>query len=191
MTIQTRIESSRDRKYLLQYARATAARKLDTPFEQPSENQHITGKFGGAFVTFWLEKTLRGCVGTFEFTQDIVTTIKEVTQSSLQDPRFAANPVTAQELPKLTIEISILSETTPLSDPLTLVPGYHGIIIRKGTKSGCFLPHVATQKGWSTEEFLSNCCSMKAGLPPDAWQDADTEVLVFSAEVFSDSDHPR
>lgn len=190
MTTQSSIESDHERKYLLQYARASAARILGTPFEQLSETPNITGTFGGVFVTFWLGKTLRGCVGTFEITQDIVTTIEEVTQGSLQDPRFAANPVTAQELQKLTIEISILSDTTLLSDPLTLVLGYHGIIIRKGPKSGCFLPHVATQKEWSIEEFLSNCCSMKAELPPDSWQDPDTEVLVFSAEVFSDSDHP-
>jgi AMMECR1 domain-containing protein len=46
------------------------------------------------------------------------------------------------------------------------------------------LPQVATETGWTKEEFLSYCCSHKAGLPAEAWKDPKTEVLLFTAEVF-------
>jgi len=46
------------------------------------------------------------------------------------------------------------------------------------------LPQVATETGWSKEEFLSYCCAHKAGLPADAWKDPETEVYFFTAEVF-------
>jgi AMMECR1 domain-containing protein len=62
-----------------------------------------------------------------------------------------------------------------------------GIYIKRGYASGCFLPQVATETGWTTEEFLSYCCSHKAGLPPDAWKDPKTEIHLFTAEVFGTS----
>jgi len=46
------------------------------------------------------------------------------------------------------------------------------------------LPQVATEAGWSKEEFLSYCCAHKAGLPADAWKDSETEVYLFTADVF-------
>ena len=59
-----------------------------------------------------------------------------------------------------------------------------GIYIKKGCASGCFLPQVALEAGWSKEEFLSHCCAHKAGLAPDVWNDPETEVYLFAAEVF-------
>jgi AmmeMemoRadiSam system protein A len=126
-------------------------------------------------------------MGTFAPTEDLVTTLEEVTQSSLTDPRFASNPITAQELPELDIEVSVLTAPEPTDDPAGLVPGRHGILIRRGTRSGCFLPKVASERGWSAEEFLSHCCTMKAGLPADAWRDPKTHVQLFEAEAFSES----
>jgi AMMECR1 domain-containing protein len=34
---------------------------------------------------------------------------------------------------------------------------------------------------------LSRCCDEKAGLSPDAWRDPETEVLLFSAEIFRET----
>jgi uncharacterized protein (TIGR00296 family) len=64
--------------------------------------------------------------------------------------------------------------------------GTHGIYIRRGFASGCFLPQVATETGWSKEEFLSHCCAGKAGMPPNAWRDPRTEVYVFTAEIIEE-----
>lgn len=188
MTTLTRIESVQDRKQLLHYARSTAAKILGAHEQSPIEKPGITGTFGGAFVTFWNRESLRGCVGSFCNTHDIAQTIAEVTRNSLIDSRFAGNPVNIEELDDIKIEISILSDALRITDPLSLVPGKHGIFIRKGNKTGCFLPHVASQRGWSAAAFLSNCCTMKAGLPANAWKDRDTEVLVFTADVFSDKE---
>ncbi|MHC4322525.1 MAG: AMMECR1 domain-containing protein, partial [Planctomycetota bacterium] len=64
--------------------------------------------------------------------------------------------------------------------------GRHGIYITKGSSAGCFLPQVATETGWTKEEFLSQCCSMKASLSLDAWKKKDIEVYIFTAEIISE-----
>ncbi|RPJ38229.1 MAG: AMMECR1 domain-containing protein, partial [Planctomycetaceae bacterium] len=100
------------------------------------------------------------------------------------DPRFLTNPITFSEVNKLEIEISVLSPLQRTDNPLNLELGTHGIYIKRGYACGCFLPQVADETGWSKEEFLSQCCSHKAGLAPDAWKDPKTEVYLFTAEVF-------
>jgi hypothetical protein len=138
----------------------------------------------GLFVTFWAGRRLRGCVGTVSPSEDLFDCIQKVSRASLADPRFCDDPITLEELDRLTIELSVLSEPFPLSDIGELIPGRHGVIVRLGERSGCFLPKVAVDKGWSAEEFLSNCCSMKAGLPPGAWRDPATQVRVFTVQRF-------
>jgi uncharacterized protein (TIGR00296 family) len=64
----------------------------------------------------------------------------------------------------------------------------HGVLVKNGYNSGVFLPQVGVETGWSKEEFLSQLCSQKAGLKPDAWKDKNTELYIFSAEVFSEKD---
>jgi len=104
--------------------------------------------------------------------------------SATSDPRFVADRITSDELDQLDIEISVLSPLKRTDDPSSLRLGVDGIYVKKGGASGCFLPQVATETGWSKEEFLSYCCAHKAGLPPDAWKDPKTEVYLFTAEVF-------
>jgi len=174
------------RTALLQHVRDTAARVLSKKTASPTPRPKVTGRFGGAFVTLYRGVALRGCVGTFLPTKDLASTLEEVTHSSLADSRFQREPITLDELPKLTIEVSVLTDPVRTRDPATLTPGVHGIIIRRGPKSGCFLPKVATERGWNAEAFLSECCTMKAGLPADAWRQPDTEVYLFSAESFSE-----
>ena len=106
--------------------------------------------------------------------------------SATRDSRFSANPITAKELDELDIEISVLSPLEKTDDPLSLRIGIDGIYIVKAGRTGCFLPQVATETGWTTEEFLSNCCGHKVGLEPDAWKESDTEVYLFTAEVFGE-----
>ena len=182
-----RVESPEHQRRLLVYARETAEKALGVAVEPMCQKPDIPGRFGGAFVTFWSGKTLRGCVGTFSVTTDIASTVAEMTRASLEDSRFAANPVTARELKHVEIEVSVLSDPEPTDEPAALVPGTHGIIVRQGVRSGCFLPKVASERGWSAEAFLSKCCTMKAGLPADAWRMPDAEVLLFTAQVISES----
>lgn len=174
---------------LLQFARDTIHARLTGGDSSPQpEIEAVSAEFGGAFVTLRNHGALRGCIGRFSKGNDLVGTIRDMAIAALDDPRFRDRPVTADELPELTIEISVLSPMKRTADPLSLELGVHGIWIRSGYKSGCFLPQVATEQHWSKEQFLSYCCSGKAGLPPDAWKDPDTEIFLFSAEVFGETE---
>jgi AmmeMemoRadiSam system protein A len=139
----------------------------------------------GCFVTLKNRGQLRGCIGQFTSDRPLIELVVEMAKASATgDPRFFADPITADELEQLDVEISVLSPLRKTDDPLSLRLGVDGIYIKRGCTSGCFLPQVATETGWSKKEFLSYCCAHKAGLAPDAWKDPKTEVYLFTAEVF-------
>jgi len=139
----------------------------------------------GCFVTLKNRGRLRGCIGQFTSDSPLIELVAEMARASATgDPRFFADPITAGELEKLDVEISVLSPLQKTDNPLSLRLGVDGIYIRRGRASGCFLPQVATETGWSKEEFLSYCCSHKAGLAADAWKDPKTQVNLFTADVF-------
>ncbi len=146
----------------------------------------IHADYSGIFVTLDRRGELRGCIGSFRDIGELVEATRDAAEASLTDPRFRHNPITLAELPQLTIEISLLSPREPMQRPEQLQIGTHGIVVRCGEQGGCFLPKVASQRRWTAEEFLANCCTMKAGLPADAWRREGAEVWLFSAEVFSD-----
>ena len=139
----------------------------------------------GAFVTLKTHGNLRGCIGLFEVDRPLWRVVREMTvAAATRDFRFLNTPLTARDLPDLDIEISVLSPLRPSRDPSSEIElGTHGIYIKSGLRSGCFLPQVATETGWNTEQFLAHCCAGKAGLRPDAWKDPSTEVLIFTAEI--------
>lgn len=139
----------------------------------------------GCFVTFKNHDELRGCIGHFTSDKPLIELVSEMAvASSTEDPRFANNRITEEELGQIDIEISALSPLKKTDDPASLRIGIDGIYIVKGYQSGCFLPQVATETGWDAEEFLSYCCAHKAGLSPDGWKDDDTDVYLFTADVF-------
>lgn len=142
----------------------------------------------GCFVTLHNHGQLRGCIGQFQPSTSLLKTLREMAVAATQDSRFSMNPLTPAELREIDIEISVLSPLEQTDDPLSLELGRHGIYIKQGYRSGCFLPQVATETGWNREEFLSNCCGGKAGLSPDAWKQSDTEVYLFTAEIFGEKD---
>ena len=178
--------SAETRRALLQFVRVLSHWVLTGGGEVRPGEPSVEGQFGGAFVTFYRGRSLRGCMGTFLSTNHLTATLEEVTHSSLTDPRFETDPITLKELPELTIEISILTAPQRTDQPLALVPGTHGIIVRQGSKSGCFLPKVARERRWNAEQFLSQCCTLKAGLPAGAWREPGTEVYLFCAEELAE-----
>ncbi|MBN1808597.1 MAG: AmmeMemoRadiSam system protein B [Planctomycetes bacterium] len=142
----------------------------------------------GVFVTLKTRGRLRGCIGTFTSDRPLWQEVRDKARSStLEDPRFVGDRISARETKDVHIEISVLSPLRKTDDPLSIELGTHGIYIRRGYRTGVFLPQVAVEEGWSKEEFLSYCASHKAGLPPDAWKDPDTEVFTFTAEVFGET----
>ncbi|MCP4594475.1 MAG: AmmeMemoRadiSam system protein A [bacterium] len=173
---------------LLAYVRKVIEAKLSGS-DSPVKPANLPDRpHGGGFVTLKCGGRLRGCMGTFSPLETVADTVRSAACSAAEDPRFCSHPVTHSELGRIIIEVSILGVPVATERPGDLEVGRHGIWIRRGASSGCFLPQVATERGWSAEEFLSNCCTMKAGLSADSWQDPATEVLLFGAEIIADSD---
>jgi AmmeMemoRadiSam system protein A len=107
--------------------------------------------------------------------------IQEMTiAAACRDSRFA--PVRKDEFPDIDIEISVLSPLRHIDNIAEIKLGKHGIYIEDGFRSGVFLPQVATETGWSTEQFLGHCARDKAGLDWDGWKKAN--LYVFTATVF-------
>jgi AmmeMemoRadiSam system protein A len=179
-----------ERLALLNIARRTLEAVLtnQTPplFVPPPGTLHSTW---GAFVTLRsFGGRLRGCIGRLSSDLPLYRVVRDMTiAAALEDPRFASERLTAAELSTTTIEISILSRLELVTNPLAEVePGRHGVYVVSGTRTGVFLPHVATEMGWDTATLLSRCCERKAGLPPDAWSTGLATVYRFCAEVIEE-----
>jgi AmmeMemoRadiSam system protein B/AmmeMemoRadiSam system protein A len=142
----------------------------------------------GAFVTITKDGALRGCIGCFTADEPLCRVVQRMAHASaFEDVRFVDRRLRPGELADMQVEISVLSPMQRVKTPLEEVKlGVHGIYIRRGMRSGTFLPQVATEHNMTVEEFLSTCCAHKAGLPADAWKDPDTEVYVYSAQVFGE-----
>ncbi len=144
----------------------------------------------GAFVTLKEEGQLRGCIGRFEPDAPLAQVVVQMAiAAATQDPRFPA--VKKEELRNLEYEISVLSPLKKIRDAGGIILGEHGVQVSKGFHHGVFLPQVADETGWSKEEFLSELCSQKAGLPRDCWKDPAVDLYVFTAQVFSEEKKDR
>ncbi|MCR4289592.1 MAG: AmmeMemoRadiSam system protein A [Candidatus Scalindua sp.] len=178
----------KDKKALLSIARESIKSAItNTPNKQPQIEITRLGLQGknGAFVTLKTHGKLRGCIGRMVSDIPLYKLVSEMAVSAAkEDPRFGQ--IKPSELEDLEIDISILSPLQKTDDPLDLELGRHGIYIKKEASNGCFLPQVATETGWTKEEFLSQCCSMKAGLSPDAWKHKNVEVYIFTVEMISE-----
>ena len=136
----------------------------------------------GAFVTIQKRGQLRGCIGYIEGHGPLHKTIEKMAEAAaFNDPRFT--PVKEKELPELDIEISVLTPLKRITDVNEIQVGKHGIYIKKGWSSGLLLPQVATEYEWDRQTFLEHTCQ-KAGLPSNAWKEKDTEIYIFSADIF-------
>jgi AmmeMemoRadiSam system protein A len=136
----------------------------------------------GAFVTLKTHGSLRGCIGLVVGMKPLYKSVTEMARAAaFDDPRFT--PLTKDEVDKLEIEISALSPLEKIDDPAQIEVGKHGIMLQHGYHSGLLLPQVATEYGWDRITFLKHTC-LKAGLPENAWRDPETEIQIFSAEVF-------
>ncbi|MGB7172560.1 MAG: AmmeMemoRadiSam system protein A [Candidatus Acidiferrales bacterium] len=140
---------------------------------------------GGAFVTLRKRGRLRGCIGRIAASKSLAKLVSECAVAvATEDPRFSR--LRANDLAELGIEISVLSAAEAVT-PDRVEPGKHGLIISRNCQRGVLLPQVAAEHRLSREHFLEETCR-KAGLAPNAWQDPSTQIEIFTAEVFSDSD---
>jgi len=178
--------TNEERRYLLNLARKALEYYFKgEPFTPPSPTLEYKNLYEkrGAFVTLTKKGRLRGCIGVLEGDKPLYQLIPELALSSaFQDPRFP--PLSAEELPEIKIEISILSPFYP-ARPEEVEVGKHGIYIAKGFNRGVLLPQVATEYNLTREEFLRQGC-LKAGLPEGCYKDPKTKLYLFTAEVFEE-----
>lgn len=136
----------------------------------------------GAFVTLRKKGELRGCIGYIVARRPLIDAIAEMAEAAaFSDPRF--KPVGAEELKDIEIEISVLTPLKRIDNIDEIQVGTHGIFIKQGFSSGLLLPQVATEQGWDRLAFLKHTC-LKAGIKEDAYKDKDTEIYIFSADIF-------
>ena len=176
--------SDEDKKALLALARETLANYLATGEYQKADEKQLSDALtqeAGAFVTLHMNGALRGCIGQFPRATPLYEVVQKMAvAAAVKDSRFPE--VEEEELDDMHIEISVLTPMEKVTDPQEIELGKHGIYIRKGPASGTFLPQVATETGWTKEEFLGHCAKDKAGIGWEGWQDADLyryEALVF------------
>ncbi len=143
----------------------------------------------GVFVTIHKDGELRGCIG---YPQPILPLGRAIVDSAVnacsRDPRFPC--VRQSELKNIEVEVTILTTPEPYDVPKSQLPevvriGKDGLIVSRGMHSGLLLPQVAPEWGFDPIEFLGQT-SLKAGLPPDAWLDEETEVQHFEAQIFAE-----
>jgi len=138
----------------------------------------------GVFVTLHRDGALRGCIGYVEAVKPLLEAVRDMAVSAAtEDPRFPS--VGPAELEAVDIEVTVLSPLRRISDPESVEVGRHGLVIRRGGRSGLLLPQVPVEQGWDRREFLEHTC-LKAGLPRDAWQDPGTELHVFTGQVLGE-----
>lgn len=184
------ILSHSEKENLLQLARITIQDYLNGKHSPELSGKSLSTavcRKAGAFVTLKKQGTLRGCIGSFEAEKPLHKIVQQMAiASATQDYRFLQ--VSEKELDSLEIEISVLTPLQKVSHINQIRLGIDGIYIKKGSRSGTFLPQVATDTGWNLEEFLGHCARDKAGIGWDGWREKDAEIFIYQAIVFGEKE---
>jgi len=140
------------------------------------------------FVTLQRQGQLRGCIGTLTASEPLwINACKNVYASAFRDNRF--EPLAADELTELSLEISVLSELIPMENEgearlmQTLRPGVDGLLLEEGYRRAVFLPTV--WESLPSPELFINALKRKGGWREDYWS-RDIELHTFTTEVIAD-----
>jgi AmmeMemoRadiSam system protein A len=177
---------------LLKLARQVLEEEFGGP---PSEAEGLDDlelrQHRGVFVTLRKQGMLRGCIGSLLGVEPLVDGVRRHTlNAALHDHRFSL--LTAEELPQVQIEISVLTPPQPLEyfdgDDLLgkLRPEIDGVIIKKGKNGATFLPQVWHELP-EPQLFLEQLCR-KAGLPGASWRSGDLTVQTYQALRFAEEE---
>lgn len=178
------VEEKRFLGQLVQWAirRTLAGETLDEA-DIPSPPQGTLHAPLGAFVTLHKAGALRGCIGSIVGNEPLYLNVCRMARAAaFEDPRFP--PVNPGEVDALHVEISVMGPVTTCTDPSFVEVGRHGLLVRRGGRTGLLLPQVAVEQGWDAATFLEHTCR-KAGLEGGCWRLAGTELYWFEALVFS------
>jgi AmmeMemoRadiSam system protein B/AmmeMemoRadiSam system protein A len=131
---------------------------------------------------------LRGCIGTTKIPSNniIETACTYAFLAATNDERFS--PLTADELPYINYEISLLSEMKKIQSIDEIIPGLHGVSIKINNKTGVFLPEVAEEHGWKdAQTILQHLCTDKMGLKKNAYKNKNAEIYIFTTQKLYDA----
>jgi len=117
----------------------------------------------GVFVSLKKHGDLRGCIGTIEpVYENVAEEIRRnAASSATRDPRFL--PVTADELPDITISVDVLEEPEDIDGIEQLDPKDYGVIVSSGAKVGVLLPDI---EGVDTPQEQVRIAILKANIRP-------------------------
>lgn len=166
--------------------------RLLEPQELDFELSSVFGEKRGVFVTLTESGLLRGCIGhPFPDSRLEDAIMDSAISAATRDPRFP--PVREDELDKIVVEVTILTQPEKINAPAEELPehieiGKHGLIVKQGYCQGLLLPQVAPEYNMDSIEFLGHTC-LKAGLLPDAWLKG-AEVSCFEGQIFKEKE-PR
>lgn len=141
-----------------------------------------SGLRASVFVTLTEDGELRGCMGHLDPDLPVADSVVEAAScAALLDPRFRR--VSAAELDRIEIEVSVLGPMLRLGDPEGFRIGTEGVVVRLGLRRGLLLPDVAAQLDFSRVAMLETACR-KAGLPAGAWRYPEAAVFAFRTDRF-------
>ncbi len=176
-------------RILLQAARSAIAAEFGGP-PPAALPVHWLQRPRASFVTLKIHGHLRGCIGSLEARRSLFEDVcHNAVAAAFRDPRF--EPLTPAELEELRIEVSILSEATPMDcyderDALAqLRPGTDGLILEYGLHRATFLPQVWDELP-QPAVFLRQL-KRKAGLASDFWSD-DVRLARYTVQQFSEGE---
>jgi uncharacterized protein len=172
--------------FLLDLARSAIVNALRrVPDRPPAVADPLMNQPCGCFVTLHdaASHRLRGCIGRIQSADPLVFNVHQSALGAMEDPRFRSNPVTLAELPRLDLEISVLSPLMPAAHVLDFEPSEHGIFLTHQGRTGTFLPQVARETGWGREELLTHLCGEKMGIGPEAWKEPAAKLFKYTATI--------
>lgn len=165
-----------EKRAMIAAARSSVCSSLRLDYDGDDTPVGILKEKGyGVFVTLYVDGRLRGCIGRFTSPSTLHATIREMARSAaFSDPRFP--PLSRNEVGKVAFEVSVLSPLKKIASIDEFKLGRDGIYMIKGSRHGTFLPQVAEETGWDTEEFLGHCAQDKAGIGYYGWKDAELYI---------------
>lgn len=171
-----------------------ARRSLETKLRDPlsgydgSDGARWLAEPAATYVTLWSDGKIRGCLGSpvplRPLGLDVWVTART---AAFQDLRFP--PLTEEELPAVSLEVSLLSPLERLGwrDPGELLamlrPGVDGMVLQNDLSRGVFLPFMWSE--FPTPPLFLAGLKAKARLPEDFWG-PEVRLWRFTVESFRD-----
>jgi AmmeMemoRadiSam system protein B/AmmeMemoRadiSam system protein A len=138
----------------------------------------------GCFVTLKRDSRLRACCGLLGKPSSLLAALTQASvTTATNDTRLPT--ISPIELAYLTVDVSLLHSIQPieakgLDRAKHVEVGKHGLQLVNGQSRGLLLPSVAIENDLDPEGFLKQV-SIKAGLPPSAWKEDQTQLWTFQS----------